>query len=83
MSGWGERFRDAVAFTRSVVREDWDAAHVILASNPNPLDIMVPQSWILAGCINKLSDTMEVPVDEVWRVVLESIEIAHGDDKDE
>jgi hypothetical protein len=70
----GEKFRDSVAFARSVVRDDWDAAEIIAHAQESPYDLMVPLSWLLTATIGRLSDVTGVSVDEVWQAVLESID---------
>lgn len=79
----GDRFRDSIAFARCVLRDDWDGMESLLTLNPDPLDLLIPQSWILNAAIAKLANNLNLSVDEVWMVMLASVEQVGGDMEDE
>lgn len=70
----GDSFRDSIAFARSVTRDDWDAAEIIVSAHQSPYDLMVPLSWLLAASIARLADHSGLTIDEVWQAVIESID---------
>lgn len=82
MGDTGDKFRDSIAFARCVLRDDWEGMESLLTLNPDPLDLLVPQSWILNAAIAKLATELEISVDEVWMVMLASVELV-GDSLDE
>lgn len=74
MSATGDKFRDSIAFARCVLRDDWDGIESLLLLNPDPLDLLIPQSWILNAAIAKMASQLDLSVDEVWGVMLQSVE---------
>lgn len=74
----GDKFRDSIAFARCVLRDDWDGMESLLTLNPDPLDLLIPQSWILNAAIHKLAQELDLSVDEVWMVMLSSVEQVGG-----
>jgi len=69
----GDKFTDSIAFARCVFRSDWEGLEMIIKNYENPLDILVPQAWILNAAIGRLAQEMKMEVDEVWGIMIESV----------
>lgn len=80
----GDKFRDSIAFARCVLRDDWDGMESLLTLNPDPLDLLIPQSWILNAAVHRLATELGMTVDETWVVMLDSVEqVNDGMDEDD
>ena len=67
-------YYDSVALSRAVTQGDFEGAQAILDLQDSPLNIIMPLCWMLDATLTRISETEGVSMDQVWALLVETID---------